>query len=121
MLFHAEALGEIQGVEIPVPGKDAALAEKPRNFRWMVMAQPERQSRAALVKAILLGDAKDVYAWNRLQASDQSGQQICFVGMGCAVCRLQRFAAVPYGRVTMPPQRRNVIHSSADSGPTPER
>ena len=40
-LLDTEALGQIQGVEISVPGENSAVTEKRCDFGWMVIAQPE--------------------------------------------------------------------------------
>src|SRR5437667_12283596 len=90
-LLDTEALGEIQRVEISVPGEDSALAKKRGNFRWMMVAQPERQCRAAFVKSFFVGDAEDAHPRNCPQARDQPRQKAGFVRMRCAVRRLQRF------------------------------
>src|SRR5229473_715046 len=116
VLLDAEALGEIQRVEISVPGENAALAEKRCNFRGVVAAQPERQRRAALIKLFLVGNAEDAYPRNCLQLRDQSGEQFGFVSVRGAVGRLQRFAAVLHAGVTMPADGCNVIHGGANPG-----
>ena len=41
-LLDAEAFGEIQRVEIPIPGENTALAEKRCDFGWMGIAEAER-------------------------------------------------------------------------------
>src|SRR5438876_318818 len=63
-LLNVEALGEIQRIEIPVPGENAALAKKRGNFRRMMIAQPERQRRAAFAKPLRIGDAEDAHSRN---------------------------------------------------------
>ena len=42
VLFDAQALGEIQCVEISVPSENSALAKEGSNFRGMVVVQAER-------------------------------------------------------------------------------
>src|SRR5215472_19261062 len=66
--LDAEALGKIHGVEIAVPGEDAAVAEELCNFCGVMVAHAERKSRAALAKALGVGNAVDSNAGNRLQA-----------------------------------------------------
>src|SRR5438876_7781177 len=78
-LLDVEALGEIQRIEIPVPGEYSALTEKRRDFRWMMVAQPERQRRAAFVKSMRIGDAEDAHARNGPQSRDQLGKYSRFV------------------------------------------
>ena len=40
-LLDAEPLGQIQGIEVSVPSENSAVAEKRRDFGWMVFTQPE--------------------------------------------------------------------------------
>src|SRR5207247_7953268 len=88
-LRDTDALGEIQRVEIPVPGEDSALAKKRGNFRWMMVAQPERQGRAAFVKAFFVGDAEDAHPGKCPQARDPPRQSAGCVRVRCAARRLQ--------------------------------
>src|SRR5258708_29995506 len=92
VLLDAEAFGEIQRIEIAVPGEDPALAQKRGNFRWMVIAEPERQSRTTLVKSFCVRNAENSHVRNCLQPGDQPGQQCGFVLMRRAIRCLQRFA-----------------------------
>src|SRR5438552_5921656 len=115
VLLDAEALGEIQCVEISVPGENSALAKEGRDFRRLVVTQAERQRGAALVKALCFGDAEDAHPRNGLQARDQASDQCALVLMCGAIRCLQRFAAAFHARVAVPAQLSEVIHGCANS------
>jgi hypothetical protein len=51
ILFDPEALSEIEGVVVAVPGEDAAFAESLREFRGMMALDPDSEGRAALRNA----------------------------------------------------------------------
>src|SRR5947208_14637346 len=114
-LLDAEALGKIQCVEIPVPGENSTLTEKGRNLRRMMIAQPERQRRAAFVKSSRISDAEDAHSRNGLQSRDQLRQQSGFVLVCRAVRGLQLFATAFRAGVAVPAQLRNVVHGCANS------
>ena len=56
ILFDAEALSEIEGVVVAVPGEDAAFAESLREFRGMMPLDPDSKGRAALRNACGVAD-----------------------------------------------------------------
>src|SRR5258708_10703128 len=66
VLLDAKALGEIQCVEISVPGENPARAKESSDFRRMVVPQAERQRGAALVQAFRIRDAEDAHPRNGL-------------------------------------------------------
>src|SRR5258708_36192301 len=49
--LDAEALGQVQRVVISIPGEDAAVAEKLRDFRGVMIADATLKALAALVEA----------------------------------------------------------------------
>ena len=52
IFFHVEALGEIEGVVVSVPGEEAALAQCGGEFERSVAVDANRESGAALLEAL---------------------------------------------------------------------
>src|SRR5260370_29068372 len=100
LLFHSEALAQVQRVIISVPGENAAVAQKFPNLRWIVVPNSNRNGRAALVKALGIADTKEAQLRNPQQALDHSPQQRCFVLTRSAIRRQQRAEAIRRARLT---------------------
>ena len=98
-LLNTKPLGQIQSVEVSVPGKDSAFAQERRNFRRMVIAQPERQRRAALVKSLRIGYTEDLDARNRKQSFDESRNERRFIPPRRAVRGQQCLAPIFRSRI----------------------
>src|SRR6476646_611015 len=65
LLFDSQAFCQIQCVKVSVPGENSAVTDKSCDFGGMVIAQPERQCRTALVKSLVVDDAENLQAGNR--------------------------------------------------------
>ena len=52
-LLDAEALGEIEGVVVAVPGEDAAVAQELCDFGGSVIREADGDSGAAVVETLL--------------------------------------------------------------------
>src|SRR4029077_3502300 len=115
LLLHAEPLTQIQRVIIAVPRENAAVSQKFRDLRWVVLPNSNRNRRAALMEAFRIANAKEAQLRNRQQALDQSSQQRRFVLPRRAIRRQQRAAAVLRARVLSPPKFRKVIARRTDS------
>src|SRR5260370_88436 len=109
-LFDAEALAQVQRVVISVPGENAALTEKLRDFRGMVIADADRHRGAALVETAGIADAEEAKLGNREQAVDQAREQGSFVLMCYAIRGEQSASAIGCGGSVAVGQRRHVDH-----------
>ncbi len=59
-LFHVEMLGEVQSVVVPIPCKEAAVAEFGREFERSVAVDADGEGTAAVVKSRGISDAVDL-------------------------------------------------------------
>src|SRR5690242_14410544 len=57
VLLYAQALGEVEGVVVAVPGEDAALAKLLRQLGGMMALHANCERRAALMDACGIGDS----------------------------------------------------------------
>jgi len=64
--LHTKSLGQIQRIEIPIPGEDSAFSEERCNFCWIVIAEPERKCRTSLIETMLIGNSENSYSRNFL-------------------------------------------------------
>ena len=62
--LDGEALGQVQGVVVAVPGEDAAVAQEFRDIHGFVIGDPNGDRGAAVVEILWVGDAV------KLQAGD---------------------------------------------------
>src|SRR5882724_11034053 len=81
----------------------------------MMITQPERQRRAALVKSLRISYAEDVYARNREQSFDESRNERRFIRPSRAVRGQQGLTAFFHRPIAMPPKFRNVIDRRRNS------
>src|SRR5215475_16220782 len=95
LLLHSQSFGQIQRVEVSIPGEDSALYKKCCDFRRVVLAKAQRQRRAPLIESLRINDPENPGATNRLQAFDQLRNEHPFVWHGCAVSRSECLAPVP--------------------------
>src|SRR5260370_11465932 len=115
-LFDAEALAQVQRVVISVPGENAALTEKLRDFRGMVIADADRHRGAALVETAGIADAEEAKLGNREQAVDQAREQGSFVLMCYAIRGKQGASAIGCARVVAAAELSEVIDCCANAG-----
>ena len=67
-LFDAETLGQIERVEISIPGENAAIAQELRDFCGIVVADSKRDCCATLAEKRAIGDAVDLYVRQSFQS-----------------------------------------------------
>src|SRR5689334_17557283 len=94
--FDAEAFGQIQCVVIAVPGEDAAFAEEPGDVRGMVISEPHRNRRTALLKSLWIADAEKAQARNGEEPFGETRKKRHLMLASCAIGCEKRVA--PAGR-----------------------
>src|SRR5260370_2771818 len=115
-LFDAEALAQVQRVVISVPGENAALTEKLRDFRGMVIADADRHRGAALVETAGIADAEEAKLGNGEQAVDQAREQGSFVLMCYAIRGKQSASAIGCDGIVAAAELSEVIDCCANAG-----
>src|SRR5262245_3203319 len=98
VLFDAKAFGEVEGIEVSVPGENAAIAQKGGEFGGRAFGQAEGNRGAAFVEAPRVANTEQAQAGNGEQAFDKFCGQFAFVWHGRAVRGKQGFAA-RFGRM----------------------
>src|SRR5689334_11008909 len=83
--FDAEAFGQIQRVVVAVPRENAAFAEEPGDFRGMVISQPHRNRRTALLKSLWIADAEKAQAGNGEQPFGEMRKKRHLMLASCAI------------------------------------
>src|ERR1051326_77510 len=69
--FDAQTFGQVQRVEVSVPGEDSAFTKKSCGIGGSAFGKTERNRRAAFGESVGIGDAKKSQPGNREQAFDQ--------------------------------------------------
>src|SRR6266478_1979875 len=113
--FDAEAFGQVERVVVAVPGEDAAVAEKLRDFGGIVLANSNRNRRAALVEALGIADAEKAQLGNGEQAVEQACEKRGFVLVRYAIRGDQGAAAVFCGGIMTAAKLGKVVDGGADS------
>src|SRR5271168_4680911 len=112
--FHAESFRQVERIVITIPREDATLAEKRSDFGRRVIREPQRNGRAAFVKAFQIADTEKLQIWDRKQPFGQARKKRHLVLARRAVSRQQRAAPVTRGGIAMLAQLREVIDCRAD-------
>src|SRR6185369_9896387 len=113
-VLDAEALGEIQGVVVAVPGEDAAIAQKFGDIGGMVIADAHGNRGAAVVETLRIGNAVEAQPGNGQQAGDELCEHRHFVLARDAISSHQRAAAIRGAGITAPADLDDVIDGSSD-------
>src|SRR5690242_4669546 len=107
--LNSEPFGEIHGVEISVPGENAAIAKELCDLCGVMFAHTQRNRGAAFAKPFRILDAVDLHFRNRLQAVQHSRKQIPFVGHGRSIGGRQRLTPGLHTGIAMLSYTRDVI------------
>src|SRR5690348_14703407 len=106
--LHAEALGQIQGIVVAVPSKDAAIAEKFGAFERRASGEAHSDGRNAFGEARWIRNAVETQAGNGEQAANHLGGEVHFVFAHGAMGGKEGGTARWCGRVALSSERGHV-------------
>ena len=78
-LLHAQPLGQVDGVVVAVPGKDAALTQALGQVARSVALQANGNGRRTLVELRRIGDAIEGQTRDRQQSANELRRQFALV------------------------------------------